>query len=638
MAAYAAEADVQFDDMSVTATKSERASKDVPQSITVVGKDELNIRQMNNIQEVLAGTPGIISENVNQGYSVNIYIRGSGIANSSYGTRELVVLRDGVPLTDPTGYSNLDYIDTQDMQQFEVVKGPGSIYSAGTTGGVIQIISKSVFDEDANRVRVGVGEYGMASANANAGGKLDEKNAIRVNASSRHTQNSWREYNDFRTSAVSVKYGHLTDDMNPLEMELSYSNTDYWIPEGLSNTTAGWPVPAVTYSAEDKFKDYQDSGRVDKTMIDKKDTKEVYKKHLMFNAKYEHYMGNTVYKPRFFYVHEDGVSHMSAVHHSPGTDFYGVDLEMNNDHSLFGSEAKLVAGLAYRGQTDKLKNYAWKTSAVLGGTYDDLLDEKGSLASTETSQVDQYGLYAQETLNLSEYLLVDASVRVDHMSVDMEEVADGNLSYTGSYVANSTPIIYTTKKSFDIVAAKLGSSYAMNDTVNAYGSISQGSQLPYASQLMFNNDLKPSISRSAEVGLKGRSEKIFFDMAVFYNTVDNEIVDASDTTNSEAHEYKNVGKTLKKGFEFAGDYKVTDVATLGASYSYNDYRYVDFTKLVGTTDVDVSGNKFRYVPDHQYSLRAAYKDANGIYAKLQSNFYGSYYMDDENTKKYEGYQ
>ena len=330
---------------------------------------------------------------------------------------------------------------------------------------------------------------------------------------------------------------------------------------------------------------------------------------------------------------------MSAVHHSPGTAFYGVDLEMNNDHSMLGSDAKLVTGVAYRGQTDKLKNYAWKTSAVLAGTYDDLLDEKGTLASTETSQVDQYGFYAQETLNLSDEMLVDASVRIDHMKVDMKEVADGNLSWNGSYVANTTSITYKTDKSFDIMAAKLGTSYAVNDTINAYGSLSQGSQLPYASQLMFNNDLKPSISRSAEIGLKGRSEKMFFDMAVFYNTVENEIVDASDTTNNENHQYKNAGETLKKGFEFAGDYKVTNETALGLSYSYNDYKYVDFTMLdSNNNDVDVSDKKFRYVPDHQYSLRAAYKDANGIYAKIQSHFFGSYYMDDENTKKYEGYK
>ncbi len=642
LAGYAADADVQFDDMSVTATKTERASKEVTQSITVVGKEELNVRQMNNIQEVLAGTPGIIAENVNQGYSVNIYIRGSGIANSSYGTREIVVLRDGVPLTDPTGYSNLDYIDTQDMQQFEVVKGPGSIYSAGTTGGVIQIISKSVFDEQVNRVRVGAGEHGMASGNVNVGQKLDEKNAIRVNLSSRHTQNSWREYNDFRTTSASVKYGYMTDEMNPLEMELSYSNTDYWIAEGLSDTTSGWgPFQTVTYSAEDKFEDYRASGKVDDTMIDKADTKEVYKKHLMFNAKYEHYVGSTVYKPRLFFVSENGVSHMSGVHHSPGTSFYGLDLEMNNDHEMLGNEAKLVAGIAYRGQTDKLKNYGWKTDApVLAGTYEDLLDEKGLLASTEKSQVDQYGLYAQETLNLSEKVLVDASVRIDHMNVDMTEVADGNISWNGSYEANSDgTIYYKTDKSFDIMAAKLGSSYALSDTMNVYGSLSQGSQLPYAAQLMFNNDLKPSISRSAEIGLKGRSEKVFFDMAVFYNTVDNEIVDASDPTNNENHQYKNAGKTLKKGFEFSGDYKVTDETAFGLSYSFNDYKYVDFTMLDSNdNDVDVSDKKFRYVPDHQYSLRAAYKNANGIYAKLQSHFFGSYYMDDENTQKYEGYK
>ncbi|MEW5728508.1 MAG: Plug domain-containing protein, partial [Pseudomonadota bacterium] len=119
--------DVQrLDEVSVTATRSERATKDVPQSITVVGSQRIDEAKMMNIKDALQGTPGVQIDSKNGGYDVRLVVRGAGVA-TAYGVREVMVLRDGVPMTDPDSFTLFDRIDPQDIERIEVLKGPGNM-------------------------------------------------------------------------------------------------------------------------------------------------------------------------------------------------------------------------------------------------------------------------------------------------------------------------------------------------------------------------------------------------------------------------------------------------------------------------------------------------------------------------------
>lgn len=57
----------------------------------------------------------------------------------------LLILRDGARLnTASTGAANLAFIDTTDIKQIEILKGPASVlYGTDAIGGVVQIISKT---------------------------------------------------------------------------------------------------------------------------------------------------------------------------------------------------------------------------------------------------------------------------------------------------------------------------------------------------------------------------------------------------------------------------------------------------------------------------------------------------------------
>ena len=148
----------KLDEISVTATRIERKTSEVPASITVISEEQMNDTKMFNVKEALSGTPGVLIESTNQGYDSRLIIRGAGL-KAPYGVREIMVLRDGVPVTDPDGFTRLDMIDTQEIERIEVVKGPNStLWGANASGGVINIISKNPLERSGGVLKLGAGE------------------------------------------------------------------------------------------------------------------------------------------------------------------------------------------------------------------------------------------------------------------------------------------------------------------------------------------------------------------------------------------------------------------------------------------------------------------------------------------------
>lgn len=145
--------EVSLDSISVTATKVSTATKDISQSIAVVDEKTIEDNNILNIQEAIENIPGVNAESSTNSPNPRLIIRGAGL-KARYGVREIMVMKDGVPLTDPDSFTRFDFIDMQDVLSVEVQKGPGSINAVNATGGVIQLVTKSVFQEDKNRVKI----------------------------------------------------------------------------------------------------------------------------------------------------------------------------------------------------------------------------------------------------------------------------------------------------------------------------------------------------------------------------------------------------------------------------------------------------------------------------------------------------
>jgi len=79
---------------------------------------------------------------------------------------------------------------------------------------------------------------------------------------------------------------------------------------------------------------------------------------------------------------------------------------------------------------------------------------------------------------------------------------------------------------------------------------------------------------------------------------------------------------------------------IGGTYTYNDYRYKEFIELVGygtKKAVSRNGNRMVYSPAYMYSIFAGYKSKKGFKTRIQTDSWGSYYLDPANSEKYDGY-
>ena len=622
----------QIDTISVTATREERATKEVPASIAVIDKERIDDSRMFNITDALSGTPGVQINTKNGGYDARLIIRGAGL-KANYGIREIMLLRDGVPLTDPDSFTRLDFIDTQDIERVEVTKGPGNIYALGSAGGTIQIISKSVFDE-ASSVKIGVGDNDSQNIHARISSTIgaDEDQAISFTYSKRTVDNDWRRnWNKFDSEQLSVKHGYDMGNDTVWESELSYTKSDLQLPGSMDQAQYDEFLSTGKQSGNDSA--WNHSGR--------------YSTNWFFNTRLEKKMGDITYKPRFYanvWSHLHPVT--AGINDTNGVTIIGTDQEFSYKHQLLG-DSTLVAGLTLkqdRNKDDKKYQYRDYTINPFSGRIDATLsDVKGTLMEEQSETNNVIGIFAQESMRPTKDWLIDVGFRSDTINLesDTNEITTYDWS-TGLYAAGSG--LSHRDKTFNLFSANVGASYKLTDKVNLFFTLAQGDQVPFSSELDNNPDLQAATSRNHEVGFKGRAKNWEFDTSLYLiNTTDEVIatLDAGQTV------YQNAGETEKKGLEFSGSYQLLDAKStnelwLGASYGYSNYKYKSFNENIRVfgvlTEFDRSGNQLPFIPEHQYSLFLTYKHSSGIKARLQSDTWGEYYMDNANTEKYEGYK
>jgi len=64
---------------------------------------------------------------------------------------------------------------------------------------------------------------------------------------------------------------------------------------------------------------------------------------------------------------------------------------------------------------------------------------------------------------------------------------------------------------------------------------------------------------------------------------------------------------------------------------------VKFTESANGTTTSRDGNKVPYVPVHRFSLFSDYDFGHGFNARLETQSWSKYYMDNGNTQRYKGY-
>lgn len=177
---------VKLEEIVITATKTPRHPEDIPASITVITKEDLEKQNIQTVDEALRQVPGTFARRGKgwQDTLANVNLRGFPALAQ---TRTLVLL-DGQDMS--SGYTNKvawSSLTVEDIERIEVVRGPFSaLYGGNAMGGVINIITKTPKKLQMN-ANVGYGKYDTWTYYLGAGNRFWNQLSLKVSYKYRYT-------------------------------------------------------------------------------------------------------------------------------------------------------------------------------------------------------------------------------------------------------------------------------------------------------------------------------------------------------------------------------------------------------------------------------------------------------------------
>jgi outer membrane receptor protein involved in Fe transport len=243
--------------------------------------------------------------------------------------------------------------------------------------------------------------------------------------------------------------------------------------------------------------------------------------------------------------------------------------------------------------------------------------------------------YLQADVSLPGRVQLSVGARFDHIGYDY----DNRLSAvdTGSHRRPAS-----TSVSFDRLSPKLGATWEIAPNANLFASYREAFRAPSESQLFRQGsalstvDLKPVRAQSWEAGFRTALGGVVTLEATGYSMrLRDDILTFFDPANG-LRLSQNAGATNHRGVEIGAGAALVRGLRLDAAVSYAKHTYVEWEPRPG---VDYTGNEMELAPRFVGNARLSYRPAifsSGVVA-LEWVRLGSYWMDPENTHRYEGH-
>ena len=129
----------RLDPTVVTATRTHTPLSDLPQTVTVISREDIEESKVDTVADLLRQVAGVeVQQSGGRGTSASVFIRGSE-------SDEVLVLIDGVQVNSVTlGAFDFANLTPEGFDRVEVLRGGGgSLYGSEAVGGVINLITRS---------------------------------------------------------------------------------------------------------------------------------------------------------------------------------------------------------------------------------------------------------------------------------------------------------------------------------------------------------------------------------------------------------------------------------------------------------------------------------------------------------------
>jgi iron complex outermembrane recepter protein len=600
----------------VTAQKTPENPQDVPISLTVLPRQELEDGQVNSIRSIAANTPNFFTTTGDRAF--NFYsIR--GLSNGNYLTRDTVGFYiDDVP------YENAHQFLPGllfDLERAEILRGPQStLYGRNSQAGIVNIISRPPSQSPEFNVGFGYGNYNQYQA------QLSLSNAIIPDKLAFRLSGAYNSRDGFTENTF------LNQSANP-QSSISGRANVLWTPT---------PELSVSFNANGAGNRDGDNTYIRLSQPEKFQT--------AFNDRGATDLSVNTQSLRVAY--NSPALRLTSITARNFTDFgYRADADYSPvDLGRFNTEIKsTIWSQEIRLQSpENSDRFRW----LLGGYYQhrDLglvpqstiytalgaavfrLPQPGTNSLTANYNQTTYAAFGQVDFKPIEPLTLTAGLRYESNREELSRrrvfQVTGGREFPSGITYNDATV------SDDVLLPKFAIQYAFNPNVSVYGSVTRGYKPPtqnYNTENLALLVVRPEKSWNYELGVKTSwlNDRLTANFAAFWNDISDYQVSLTGS-DGLSRDNANAEVTIK-GVELEVRATPIDGWDIIAGFGYADGQFTKYTNPF--TRQNFEGNRLLVAPDYTYNLALQYRSRAGIFSRVELQGVGTYFFDDANTLK-----
>ena len=541
-----------FDEVVVTATRTENDVKKVPASTQVITQEDIKRGGATSVRNALSMYANIFQKSKVRGGGHDIIIRGME-------TKHSLVMVNGRRISneaDASGLGNamsLDRININDVEKIEIVRGPSSaLYGSEAMGGVLNIITKPskeqtlltglehTSEDTSHWWHADTGRIGNFSMTLDA-------RFNKINRSMLDTATESDPYGTAQTYNASLNY--YVNDHSYVNAYMDYYSQHLKTDTG---TPTMKPITLTTSSGKMSL-----SGQA---MLEGTGSKAYKQKNygISWNGKTDKNDWQIqAYMSKFNWSTTSNTKVLGSIPPAGMDGMFNYLLQKKNtydfnhdEHNMWAIEGRdslrvndhhrVTFGAEY------VKDKVAGTGLGSNGDGVHSITENGKTKSSSEKTLSSYAAYLQDEIEYGKWFIVPA-IRYDHHS---------------AYGSHTSP--------------KIGVTYNATDHFRIKANYGDGFKAPSVSQLYYdlamqmgpnwvhltgNPNLKPEKSKSWDLGVEAEFGKGYGSLTYFDNDVDNLITSipkGKDSNGHNLHRYENVNKARIKGLENTLGYRFND--------------------------------------------------------------------------------
>jgi len=625
------------------------AARPAGQPITTVGNDRFKASPVFTIGDMLQDSPGISIKQGNGPRDVGISIRGSN-ANNGFGVRNIVVLEDGFPVTQPDGLSRTDITDPHEYKSIDVYRGPSSaLFGNYAIGGAINFHTRTGADINGFEYGSEGGSFGYLNNYLTLGRQSGPFGYALFGSDVRG--DGWIANSRFNTQTESMLASYHATPNDVFTYKFINNNVDTQLPIRLSLTqfqqnpfqrgctvasgaapgcaTASLFVNGAAGTTVAQTAGQAGLGRDDRRTIG--------------GVRWEHdFDKDTVWRTQAVFDDKNinqPTGATSAIGDSPAIN---VMSDLTRHGTLLGLETTHFVQLFYNDQV--LNNSTYNVAPGGDAALGQLSSEYSGGLHSNT------GARAREEIKLDARWTALVGADAEYTTITAQ---DRNFSYTsGGTLRGITPV--DVDRRFLNNAEEAGLLFRLNHDWQFRGRVATGYGTPQLSNLLINaqgvagnnTQLQSQTNLGYDLGADWTPlDNLLFSITGFYEFFHNELVTQSPGAGLQNFTF-NAPASEHRGVELAADWRPVPGWRVVGAYSYDNQIYTNFIEQLSagafTNTFNRAGNRIPGVSPNELLARLGYDQPIGPWRGLggfvEFQWKDAYFMDNANLVQAPAYE